>query len=98
MNNKKPIDYYDRIADALQIISGDDSHTSDESPTMDYYDRIANALEEIASDGNILVNSSFSIGTVTTGAAGTPHSTMNQTRTPLVLMAFILTAGLLREE
>lgn len=50
-NIKKPVDYYDRIADALEIISGNDSHINDESPTMDYYDRIADALESIAEDG-----------------------------------------------
>ena len=47
-NIQKPVDYYDRIADALETIAGDDSHVDDESPTMDYYDRIADALEEIA--------------------------------------------------
>ena len=45
------IDYYDRIADALQTISGDTSHVDDVSPTMDYYDRIADALEVIAQNG-----------------------------------------------
>lgn len=50
-NIKKPVDYYDRIADALEIISGNDSHINDESPIMDYYDRIADALESIAEDG-----------------------------------------------
>ena len=45
------IDYYDRIADALETISGDTSHVDDVSPTMDYYDRIADALEVIAQNG-----------------------------------------------
>lgn len=45
------IDYYDRIADALETISGDVSHVDDVSPTMDYYDRIADALEVIAQNG-----------------------------------------------
>lgn len=45
-------DYFDRIADALQIISGDDSHIDDIDKNMDYYKRIAQALENIAeSDG-----------------------------------------------
>lgn len=56
-------DYFDRIADALQIISGDDSHVDDIDKNMDYYKRIAQALENIAqsgsggggSGGNILV-------------------------------------------
>ena len=47
----KPVDYYDRIADALEIISGDNSHINDEYPTMDYYDRIADALEAIVQNG-----------------------------------------------
>lgn len=45
------IDYYDRIADALETILGDTSHVDDVSPTMDYYDRIADALEVIAQNG-----------------------------------------------
>lgn len=45
------IDYYDRIADALETISGDASHVDDVSPIMDYYDRIADALEVIAQNG-----------------------------------------------
>ena len=45
MNNKNQIDHYDRIADALEIISGDSSHINDKkTPTMDYYNRIADAL------------------------------------------------------
>ena len=55
------IDYYDRIADALQTISGDTSHVNDVSPTMDYYDRIADALEAIAQNG---VGSSNQAGVV----------------------------------
>ena len=41
-------DFYDRIADALEIISGDNSHIDDENKNMDYYKRIAEALENIA--------------------------------------------------
>lgn len=52
MNNKKPIDYYDRIADALEIISGDSSHIDEVDKNMDYYDRIADALENIAESGD----------------------------------------------
>ena len=48
MNYVKPVDYYDRMADALEIISGDSSHIDEESKTMDYYDRMADALENIA--------------------------------------------------
>ena len=48
MNYVEPVDYYDRIADSLEIISGDDSHINEKSKTMDYYDRIADALENIA--------------------------------------------------
>ena len=48
MNYIKPVDYYDRMADALEIISGDSSHIDEESKTMDYYDRMADALENIA--------------------------------------------------
>ena len=45
------IDYYDKIADALEAISGDSSHKNDVSPNMDYYERIANALEVIVQNG-----------------------------------------------
>ena len=44
-------DFYDRIADALEIISGDDSHVDDIDKNMDYYKRIAEALENIAESG-----------------------------------------------
>ena len=44
-------DYFDRIADALQRISGDDSHVDDVDKNMDYYKRIAEALENIAESG-----------------------------------------------
>lgn len=47
-NIKKPVDYYDRMSDALERITGDSSHVNDQSPTMDYYDRMADALEEIS--------------------------------------------------
>lgn len=47
-NIKKPVDYYDRMSDALEKITGDSSHVDDQSPTMDYYDRMADALEEIS--------------------------------------------------
>lgn len=45
-------DYFDRIADALEIISGDDSHINDIDKNMDYYKRIAQALENIAENGS----------------------------------------------
>lgn len=45
-------DYYDRIADALEILAGDDSHINDIDENMDYYDRIANALETLANGEN----------------------------------------------
>ena len=44
-------DFYDRIADALQIISGDSSHIDDVDKNMDYYQRIAEALQIIALTG-----------------------------------------------
>lgn len=44
-------DFYDRIADALEIISGDSSHVDDIDKNMDYYSRIADALENIAENG-----------------------------------------------
>ena len=44
-------DYFDRIADALEIIAGDDSHIDDIDKNMDYYKRIAEALENIAESG-----------------------------------------------
>lgn len=44
-------DFYDRIADALEVISGDDSHVDDVDKNMDYYKRIAEALENIAESG-----------------------------------------------
>ena len=45
-------DYFDRIADALQIISGDDSHVDDVNKNMDYYKRIAEALQNIATSSS----------------------------------------------
>ena len=44
-------DYFDRIADALEIIAGDDSHVDEVDKNMDYYKRIAAALEVIAENG-----------------------------------------------
>ena len=39
------IDYYDKIADAVEILSGDSSHINDKkTSTTDYYKRIADAL------------------------------------------------------
>ena len=55
-------DYFDRIADALEIISGDDSHVDDVDKNMDYYKRIAEALENIASNKEEGSGSGFSIG------------------------------------
>ena len=49
--NKPVVDYYDRMADALEIISGDSSHIDDVDPNMDYYVRMANALDIIAQNG-----------------------------------------------
>ena len=48
MDNKNQIDYYDKIADALEIISGDNSHINEVDKNMDYYKRIADALENIS--------------------------------------------------
>lgn len=44
-------DFYDRIADALEVIAGDDSHVDDIDKNMDYYKRIAEALQDIAENG-----------------------------------------------
>lgn len=65
-------DFYDRIADALEIISEDSSHIDDVDKNMDYYKRIAEALESIAegaggggSGGGLVVHMVVEPGTAT---------------------------------
>ena len=79
----KKIDYYDRMADALEIISGDSSHIDEESKTMDYYDRMADALEIIATQGGpvlpaygLIYNSATGGLTLTKNGSGIPGQTV----------------------
>ena len=79
----KKVDYYDRMADALEIISGDSSHIDEESKTMDYYDRMADALETIATQGGpvlpaygLTYNSATGGLTLTKNGSGVPGQTV----------------------
>ena len=86
-------DYFDRIADALEIISGDDSHIDEVDKNMDYYKRIAEALENISknnsnNNGNCFVIS-FDHYDESTGKiyySATPNQIINNLQTKKIVM------------